>query len=344
MIPSHDDLAALALGAVDDDERVILESLLADDPARQELLRALSTTAAGLGGLVTQAPPPELWDKILSSARQERAPGRFVGMQDGDRITESEALRRSIDEFTQLLQGLGADDWLRPVPTYGRVRDLVAHLVAIEEYVGGQFGLWPGVADPAAGHVAISEAAISEWANRPVSALADEWTNRAHAVLEYAQRATATDLDSGARWHAAEVSRRALLVIRTFELWAHGDDIRRALELPEGPLDTGRLVLMTEFAVLLVPTALGICGHSHSDRTARLVLTGTGGGTWNRVLRLEPAFAENAPPDVVIVADAVDFCRVATRRLSPDDLEVSLDGDEDLGREILACLGALAAD
>jgi len=344
IVPSHDDLVALALGAVDDDERVILESLLADDPERQEQLRALSSTAAGLGGLVTQSPPPDLWDKILASARQERAPGRFVGLQDSDRLTEFEALRRSVDEFAELLHSLTPADWELAVPTYGRVRDLLAHLLAIEDYVGGQFGLWPAVPDPAMGHVEVSRAAIALWAEVPIETLVKAWTERSRDVLQYASEANAAELDSPARWHAAEVSKRALLVIRTFELWAHGDDVRRALGRPEGQPDVGRLVLMTEFAVLLVPTALALSGHSYPDRTARLVLTGEGGGAWNRVLRLEPLLDDGQAADVVIVADAVDFCRVATRRLDPDALDVTFDGDELLGHAILSSLGALAAD
>jgi hypothetical protein len=46
---------------------------------------------------------------------------------------------------------------------------------------------------------------------------------------------------------------------------------------------------------------------------------------------------------VRIVADAVEFCRVAAQRLDPAALAATITGDEELGRAVLRASAALAA-
>ena len=54
--------------------------------------------------------------------------------------------------------------------------------------------------------------------------------------------------------------------------------------------------------------------------------------------------AQAAEPDVTIVTDAAGLCRVAIRRLRPEELEAAIDGDRELGDLVLAGIGALARD
>jgi hypothetical protein len=78
-----------------------------------------------------------------------------------------------------------------------------------------------------------------------------------------------------------------------------------------------------------------------ADRTIRFVLTGAAGGCYTAALR--PGDAPGRP-DATIVADAIDVCRVAARRLPPDQLEVVIDGDRQLADLVLAGLDAFARD
>ena len=64
--------------------------------------------------------------------------------------------------------------------------------------------------------------------------------------------------------------------------------------------------------------------QSRPDRTARLVLTGAGGGTFDIPMALDSPVG---PPDVLIVADVVDFCRLAARRVRPAALSATIEGD-----------------
>jgi uncharacterized protein (TIGR03083 family) len=349
MIPSSEDLAALALGAVDDDERAFLEALIADDPDRRAEVGALAAAAAaGLGGLESETPPVALWERIANTARIQRPPGEWVGHDASTSIDEIEALRRSAMELDALLQDLPDDGWDQPVPTYGRVRDLVAHLVAIEDYTAAQLGAFEWTGDLTTPHIDISEASIRHWANQPVADLYHHWRQRVAAELEAASALSDAELDQPAHWHGANVDRRALLVIRTFELWSHSDDIRRAIGVPIIAPDVGRLSLMTRFAVRLIPTAMDMTGRGRPGGSARIVLTGPGGGAWSQPLGVKASARHDddalSDADVSIVADGVDFCRVATRRLRPDELSASIDGDHQLGHDLLVSLGALAAD
>jgi hypothetical protein len=74
--------------------------------------------------------------------------------------------------------------------------------------------------------------------------------------------------------------------------------------------------------------------------TARIVLTGRGGGVWNQplLLGLEPG-----APSVTIVADALDFCRLAAQRIAPHDLLVEVDGPMELAMAVLRGASVFAA-
>ncbi len=76
-------------------------------------------------------------------------------------------------------------------------------------------------------------------------------------------------------------------------------------------------------------------------RTARIVLTGPGGGAWTQ--QLDPAMALPGAVDVSIVADAVDFCRLAAQRLDPAELAVVIEGDAALADDLLVGAAVFAA-
>jgi hypothetical protein len=102
-----------------------------------------------------------------------------------------------------------------------------------------------------------------------------------------------------------------LLVTRTGELWAHAIDVCQATGRPLPLLDLERMAMLCDELMAAVPLA-------PQDQVAE--------------------------PDVTVVADAVDLCRVAVRRLRPDQLDASIDGDHSLGELVLRSIDALARD
>jgi hypothetical protein len=76
------------------------------------------------------------------------------------------------------------------------------------------------------------------------------------------------------------------------------------------------------------------------QHTARLVLTGPGGGVWNQPLQLGDEAGE---PSVTIIADALDFCRLAAQRITPTDLAAEIGGSMDLAVAVLRGASVFAA-
>src|SRR5262249_47880 len=153
--------------------------------------------------------------------------------------------------------------------------------------------------------------------------------------------ATATDRGRTVVFHDSTVSIDQLLVTRTGELWAHAIDICQAAGRPIPQLDPERMATLCTALMAAVPLALAHRGTPGPGHAARFVLTGPAGGTYT--VPLAPQ-AQAAEPAVTIVADAAALCRVAVRRLRPDQLEATIDGDREIGDLVLAGIGALARD
>lgn len=80
--------------------------------------------------------------------------------------------------------------------------------------------------------------------------------------------------------HGMRLPLGMLLVVRTFELWVHGNDIRQAIGLHPSVSDPSTLSLMTQTAAQVLPHAATRVGP-REPASVHLVLTGPGGGTWD---------------------------------------------------------------
>lgn len=304
-----------------------------DEPAgASALTRALFDAGA------PAAPAPAL---PLDAALAARPAGAWIGFTDDDAITPVEAYRREADRFEGLLTSLSDEQWRLPVRTYGDTTRLVAHLSAIEHYVGAQLGLWASALDPSDDHIAIGRQFIADRTSTAPADLVREWRGLVAEVID----AVGDDpqrLSLPASWHGAPVDFAGLLLIRTFELWTHGDDVRRALGHRLAAPDNAQLRLMTNLAAAVLPLGLAIIERSRAGHTLRLVLTGAGGGTWR--VGLAPGDAARDHDDLVIVADTLDFCRLAANRLTADELVSYVEGDAALAADVFTGMAALAVD
>jgi hypothetical protein len=132
-----------------------------------------------------------------------------------------------------------------------------------------------------------------------------------------------------------------LLVVRAFELWVHDNDIRRAVGLRPSVPDPPVLRLMSDLAARMLPYAAARMGLHPVD--VHLVLTGPGGGTWDVAIG-QGAGGDPSQEGVVIVTDAVGFCRLAANRLTPAELGPHITGDEARVAGVLAAATTLALD
>jgi hypothetical protein len=131
------------------------------------------------------------------------------------------------------------------------------------------------------------------------------------------------------------------LIIRTFELWAHAMDISAATGRPLLRLDPERMATLSNRLMGAVPMALAYRDIAQPGRSIRFVLTGAAGGCYT--VALNPG-EQPGTPDATIVTDTVDLCRIAARRLRPDELDAMVEGDRGLADLVLAGLDSLARD
>lgn len=288
------------------------------------------------GPVRATAPPPQLRAGTLARAVSGRRPGRPV---DAAQPCEpAVAFDRTVADMHDLLRSLADPEWQVPAHAeHGRVRELVAHLVGVERLV--LRWLDPGDTVPSLpDHIAATLPVVAELAGAEPRDIARQWHEAARAVA----LAAGGDRSRPVAWHDFTLSVDQLLVTRTGELWTHAIDICAATGRPLPRMDMERMALLCNELLAAVPLAMAYRGTTAPGRSARVVLTGPAGGTFVVPLAQQPPRA--AGPDVTVVADAVDFCRVAVRRLRPDELDVAVEGDRALADLLLGSIDALARD
>ena len=294
-----------------------------------------------LNGSVS-APPPALRARVLAAATDRRAAGAPIVPGLAGEATPVDAFAAQVADLLDLLESLGPDEWAAPTPTGWTAHELVGHLVGVEEYLGAELGLWPFTTsvDVRHDHVAVTLDAVAAQRHRAPADTIRAWRSRAAAIVDHVARLDDEALARRLPFHGVEMSLRSILGARTFEVWAHGDDIRSATGRPLQAPSPDRLRLMSNLAVRALPLGMLLAGLDRPGRTVRLVLTGPGGGTWDQALGLGE---EADTPDVSIVADVVSFCRLAARRLPLEELAFDAEGEESLAYDVLVGAQVFAA-
>jgi len=325
-----------------------LRRVMAVRQAERALLEAEQATPIDDTERADPGAPTGLAVRMLDRALAARPAGRPAGPWASDGIDPLEALVQTQADLAHLLDELTPGDWDRPVAiestTGWTVRDVVAHLVAVETYHRATLGhgSWEPPPGTEAFHAAMTEPTVRALRSLPIGELRARWDEAVAASLDACRTEAAKPGRLGQRVNFTAIPFRVgtLMVLRAFEVWTHDDDIRRAVGRPLDAPDGARLALMSDLAVNAVPLGLLMTGRSSASRTARIVLTGPGGGAWSQAM----AVGETpGPPDVVIVADVVDFCRVAARRMPADDLVCHVEGDHLLAADVLAGVAVFAA-
>ncbi len=286
--------------------------------------------------MFTEAPPAATRSGILGAMR---ARPRLRPTP----LSPVEALAAVADDVGELLASLDETDWATPDALGDlSVRDTVSHLTGADRYLGVTTGAWSDA--PAADeldHLGVSRPSIEAGLLLSNAELLDRWRTTSAALVAHLRTIPSDQLGRPSRYNVIEASLGGVLLARAFELWTHGEDICRATGRPRRPPVAGALGAMTDGAAELVPIGYMLEFGSSDDRTVRLVLTGLGGGTWDRRLGSSGVAGD---PDLVIVAEAVDFCRLIAGRLDPADLECDVIGDQALGYSILAGATRFAMD
>ena len=317
-------LGAYALDACSPEETTAIEAVLAEHPDLADEAMRLTRAASWIGATETLVPPASLRDRVYAFALMQRAPDRALDTY----VSLSDALAGVIDALPEAALDETTANGLT-------AHDLVVHMAAQESLLAQNLGV-PTIDDLDEEEiVARTHSLLPRFRDRDLAGAVALWrdsvdTNRTWAVA---------NPDRTAIWRGLGLTRDDTLLVRSFEAWIHSDDLRRASGFPTPPPEPRHLSLMSDLAGRILPLALAVAGREHDGKTARLVLTGEGGGDW-----LVPmgAGTPSRSPDVTLTADVVDWCRLVGDRIAPDELRYVVEGDPELGRDLVASGSALA--
>jgi len=172
--------------------------------------------------------------------------------------------------------------------------------------------------------------------DRPLSGVLELWRASVDANCDWA---TSTG-EASARWRGLDLDQNDAVIVRAFETWIHADDLRRVLGQPGRPPVPYHLALMADLAGRSLSASLALAGRAREGKTARLVLTGDGGGAWT--IPMEPGGTASSSPDVTLTADVVDWCLLVGDRIAPSEIAHDVDGDATLAADLIAAGPALA--
>jgi uncharacterized protein (TIGR03083 family) len=317
----EDLVGAYALDACEPEEADAVERYAAAHRDAAIEVERLREAAAGLGAAGALVPPPGLRDRVLAFTSPRVEPASAVA-----------ALRAETERLDALLNTLGRNE-LRVLTHNGLDgHELVGHIEAVDR-------AFVAAAGNPASHIGPNEVqAITDAAMPQVHR--ESFAQTCARLRETRKNLIALGIRTPASRRIAGYSRDEALVIRAFETWTHHDDLRRALGKPVQVPAPAVMRAMADLATGLLPRAADVSGVAAPGRTARIRLTGPGGGDWT--VACAPGEAPGPEPDVVITASVVDWCRVASDRLAPADLQYSVDGDAQLAADLVGAAGAFA--
>jgi uncharacterized protein (TIGR03083 family) len=288
----------------------------------------------------TQTPAAGLRDRMVAAAMLQRRPGMPV--RPADHISGLQAFRRMASRLASLLTELDRDEWTQPAVRGLDVQGLVGHLIGVEDAFAA--ALHGDTSAAEADHVESTQPSALRHAGRPTAETRQEWVSAVERTI--ARAGDEPDIARPMRFHGIGLPLDAYLVARSFELWTHDEDIRRSTGRPLVDPDPETLTRMTDLAMTLLPAGVSRSGEIVADATARLVLTGPGGGSWDVPLRGERV-ARARPGrrcDAHVVVDVAAFCRVVANRSDLAGSGAVARADPEVARALFAGAAALAFD
>lgn len=326
-------LGVYALDACTPEETAAIETVLAAHPDLADEAMRLTRAASWIGATEALTPPLSLRERVYAFAQAQRVAHEPDPQLDAY-LSLAGTLARVIDELPEAA--------LEETTANGLTgHELVVHMAAQESLLAQEAGVstLPELVETDID--ARTAALLPSLRNRPVAAAVALWQRCVDA-----NQAWATDNVGGrVTWRGIPMTRDDALVIRTFETWIHTDDLRRVAGRDSVPPAPDELSVMSDLASRILPLALALTGGDHGGKTARLVLTGEGGGDW--LIPLGEGEGEGdgdggPVPDVTLTADVVDWCRLVGDRISPSEMIYAYDGDATLANDLVTAAPALA--
>lgn len=283
--------------------------------------------------------PGELRARISDAAHADR-PSGWSSVRS-ETITSVAAFRTAADRLDGLLVNLRPEEWTTRTIRGLDVQGLIGHLIGVESGFAG--ALAGDRAFEEASHVAATDAQAEAQAGREFTETLSDWRSAVDHTMSSIEQLE--DLGASVRFHRISLPIESFLVVRSFEIWTHAEDIRRATNRALEDPEPGSLKLMTELATRLLPAGVAAVGSALGG-SVRLVLIGAGGGAWDvpprgtAVTRAQPGMESDAH----VTVDAAEFCRVVSNRSTLEDSAAVVSGEIGVAAALFAGAAALALD
>ncbi|MGZ4639203.1 MAG: maleylpyruvate isomerase family mycothiol-dependent enzyme [Actinomycetes bacterium] len=252
-----------------------------------------------------------------------------------------DAFEQSVRSTLELVRTLQDEDWERPTDLPGwRVRDVVAHLAAVERELLGDpraprleiYG--PHVRDEFGQHM---EDGVVARRTRAPAALVAELRDALEERLPLMRAMRAQDrpprvvADQG--WSTTELLRN-----RAFDAWMHEQDVRRAVTRP-GNLDGPGANVTREIIAQALPILVARRARAAAGQSMRLQSTGALAfaltAVAQRTGRVTVETESSAEPTATLTLDWETLVRLIGGRMSANDAVVEVTGDRALARRLI---------
>src|SRR5882757_2192369 len=233
------------------------------------------------------------------------------------------ALADQHDELDGLLLGLHGADWDRPVPDCPGwdVSDVVLHLAQTDELVPASIehgfaaaaALIGGIPSTADGTVDdLVGLMVARQRGAPGPAVHTRWRTASAAVRDLLSH---SDPKRRLPWVITDLTARTMATTRLSECWIHTCDIAGAVgaQIPA----TERLCHIARLAWRTIPYAFARAASPPLVGPVAAILTAPDGHRWD--------FGTDHPATIV-TGPALDFCKVAARRLDPARSALTAEG------------------
>lgn len=267
---------------------------------------------------------------------------------DADRLWRLvETWKAAVDDVVALLRDLDEEDWSRPTDLPGwDVKAVAAHLAALESELSGV--KQPRVELPPRAHVTSPMSTYTEFGvfarqDRTGPEVTDELAERAAARYEQLRQDPPTDPEGQPPRTPGRVGWDwgTLLGNRVVDVWMHDQDVRRAVGRPGG--------LHTAAATHTVATFAAAFGFVVGKRVAppadtTVALEVSGAQPVHLLVevgddgRARPVPEQVERPTVTVRLGTEEFVVLAGGRRPVSEVPHEIEGDEQLGRQVLAAL------
>ena len=252
-----------------------------------------------------------------------------------------QAWRGTADDLLDLLPSLSDDDWSQPTDLPGwTVHDVAAHLAHLEAVLAGRDTGRPamraGGQAPSSGY---TQAGVEARADRSPEELIDELRQSVKTRTEQLRPLPDPSSKPDTTPGGVDWTWEVLLRNRAIDAWAHEQDIRRAVGRP-GSLGSGGAQVTTHSFAAGMPFVLGKRVAPPAGTSVAWRITGEVPMEIGAVVgddgRASSEVADDPTTTLTLTSEA--FTVLAAGRRGLDQVDVAIDGDEELGRAVLRAM------